>query len=117
MATSSSSTRVLWKGAITFGLVHIPVALHAATQSTGIDFDWLDKRTMDPVGYKRVNKKAGKDVEREQIVKGVAIEKEHYVVLTEDEIKAAYPKATQTIEIERFVPAGERKPDEFRDSF
>src|SRR5438093_1138694 len=106
MATSSSSTRVLWKGAITFGLVHIPVALHAATQSTGIDFDWLDKRTMDPVGYKRVNKKTGKEVEREQIVKGVAVEKEHYVVVTDDEIKAAYPKATQTIEIERFVPAG-----------
>ncbi|HEY2978105.1 MAG TPA: Ku protein [Burkholderiaceae bacterium] len=104
MATSSN--RVLWKGAITFGLVHIPVALHAATQSSGIDFDWLDKRTMDPVGYKRVNKKTGKEVEREQIVKGVAVEKEHYVVLTDDEIKAAYPKATQTIEIERFVPAG-----------
>jgi DNA end-binding protein Ku len=105
MATTSS-TRVLWKGAITFGLVHIPVALHAATQSSGIDFDWLDKRTMDPVGYKRVNKKTGKEVQREQIVKGVAVEKEHYVVLTDDEIKAAYPKATQTIEIERFVPAG-----------
>ena len=53
---TNSSTRILWKGAISFGLVHIPVALHSATSETGIDFDWLDKRTMDPVGYKRVNK-------------------------------------------------------------
>jgi DNA end-binding protein Ku len=104
---ASSGTRVLWKGAITFGLVHIPVALHSATNEGGIDFDWLDKRSMDPVGYKRVNKKTGKEVERENIVKGVAVEKEHYVVLTDEEIKAAYPKSTQTIEIERFVPVGQ----------
>ena len=42
--------RVLWKGAISFGLVHIPVALYSATVDHGIDFDWIDKRTMDPVG-------------------------------------------------------------------
>jgi len=104
---ASSGTRVLWKGAITFGLVHIPVALHSATHEGGIDFDWLDKRSMDPVGYKRVNKKTGKEVERENIVKGIAVEKEHYVVLTDEEIKAAYPKSTQTIEIDRFVPVGQ----------
>ena len=56
-AMTESSSRVLWKGAITFGLVHIPVALHKATSEQGIDFDWLDKRTMDPVGYKRIKKK------------------------------------------------------------
>ena len=42
-------------GAIAFGLVHIPVSLHTATADHGIDFDWLDKRSMDPVGYKRIN--------------------------------------------------------------
>ena len=57
MATSTASSRALWKGAISFGLVHIPVALHSATDEQGLNFDWLDKRTMDPVGYKRVNKK------------------------------------------------------------
>jgi len=97
--------RVLWKGAISFGLVHIPVALYSATTDHGIDFDWLDKRTMDPVGYKRINKKTGKEIAREQIVKGVEYESGEYVVLSDKEIAAAYPKTTQTIEIESFVPA------------
>ena len=102
-----STSRVIWKGAISFGLVHIPVALHSATSESGPDFDWLDKRTMDPIGYKRINKKTGKEVEKENIVKGVAYEEGHYVVLTEDEIKAALPKSAQTIEIESFVSAAE----------
>jgi len=104
-AARKGEPRVLWKGAISFGLVHIPVALHTATQAHGIDFDWLDKRTMDPVGYKRVNKKSGREVAREQIVKGVEVEHGQYVVLSDAEIAAAYPKTTQTIEIETFVPA------------
>lgn len=97
--------RVLWKGAISFGLVHIPVALYSATTDHGIDFDWLDKRTMDPVGYKRINKKTGKEIAREQIVKGIEYEDGEYVVLSDKEISDAYPKTTQTIEIETFVPA------------
>ena len=60
---------------------------------------------MDPVGYKRVNKKTGKEIAREQIVKGVEYEDGQYVVLSDKEIAAAYPKTTQTIEIETFVPA------------
>jgi DNA end-binding protein Ku len=98
------ASRVLWKGAISFGLVHIPVALHSATSESGIDFDWLDKRSMDPVGYKRINKRTGKEIGKENIVKGVEYEDGQYVVLSEEEIAAAYPKTTQTIEIESFVP-------------
>ena len=104
---ATSSRRVLWKGAISFGLVHIPIALHSATSEQGIDFDWLDKRTMDPVGYKRINKKTGKEIDRENIVKGVQYEDGQYVIVSQDEIEAAYPKTTQTIEIEAFVDAGE----------
>lgn len=102
-----SSARVVWKGAISFGLVHIPVALYTATTSSGVDFDWLDKRTMEPVGYKRINKKTGKEIAAADIVKGVEVEDGHYVVLSADEIKAAFPKTTQTIEIETFIRAGE----------
>ncbi|CAN7677874.1 Ku protein [Variovorax sp. LjRoot130] len=106
MPTSKTpAPRVLWKGAISFGLVHIPVALYSATVDHSIDFDWLDKRTMDPVGYKRVNKKTGKEIAREQIVKGIEYEDGEYVVLSDKEIADAYPKTTQTIEIETFVPA------------
>ncbi|HSC64442.1 MAG TPA: Ku protein [Caldimonas sp.] len=100
-------SRVIWKGAISFGLVHVPVALYPASQEIGIDFDWLDKRTMDPVGYKRVNKRTGKEIDREDIVKGIKQPDGDYVVLSDEEIKEAYPVSTQTIEIERFVPAGE----------
>ena len=102
---ASTSKRILWKGAISFGLVHIPIALHSATQANGLDFDWLDKRTMDPVGYKRINKKTGKEVSKENIVKGIEVEDGHYVVLSQEEIADAYPKTTQTIEIESFVSA------------
>ncbi len=105
VSKKASAPRVLWKGAISFGLVHIPVALYSATTSQGIDFDWLDKRTMDPVGYKRINKKTGKEIARENIVKGIEYEDGEYVVLSEKEIEDAYPKTTQTIEIESFVPA------------
>ena len=104
-AGKKGEPRVLWKGAITFGLVHIPVALYAGTRAHGVDFDWLDKRSMDPVGYKRVNKKTGREVAREQIVKGIEYEDGEYVVLSDKEIADAYPKTTQTIEIETFVPA------------
>lgn len=95
--------RSIWKGAISFGLVHIPVALQSATSSENVDFDWLDKRTMDPVGYKRVNKVTGKEVTKENIVKGIQYEKGKYILLNEDEIKSAHPKSTQTIEIFSFV--------------
>ena len=99
--------RVIWKGAISFGLVHVPVALYPASEDVGIDFDWLDKRSMDPVGYQRVNKRTGKEIQAADIVKGVKQDDGDYVVLTEEQIKAAYPKATQTIEIESFVNASE----------
>ena len=104
MATSS---RTLWKGAITFGLVHIPVGLHTASTESGVDFDWLDKRSMDPVGYKRINKKTGKEIDKDNIVKGFEYEDGKYVVISPDEIEAVYPRTTQTIEIQRFIDANE----------
>lgn len=100
-------SRVIWKGAITFGLVHVPVALYPASQEIGIDFDWLDKRSMDPVGYKRVNKRTGKEIQNDDIVKGIKQDDGDYVILSDEQIKAAYPKTTQTIEIESFVKASE----------
>jgi DNA end-binding protein Ku len=102
-----TSTRTLWKGAITFGLVHIPVGLHSATQESGLDFDWIDKRSGDRVGYKRINKATGKEIATSDIVKGIEYEDGQYVILTPEELEAAYPKTLQTIEIEAFVKAGE----------
>ncbi|MDU9405479.1 Ku protein [Pseudomonas sp. zfem004] len=99
--------RAIWKGAISFGLVHIPVSLNTAVRTERVDFDWLDKRSMEPVGYKRVNKITGKEIDKENIVKGVEYEKGRYVVISEEEIRKARPEATQTIDIFSFVDAGE----------
>ena len=97
--------RAIWKGAISFGLVHVPVALYPASQESGIDFDWLDARSMDPVGYRRINKRTGKEIGKEHIVRGIRHGDGEYVVLDDDEIRAAYPRTTQTIELESFAAA------------
>lgn len=99
--------RAIWKGAISFGLVHVPVGLYPASREDGIDFDWLDKRSMDPVGYKRVNKRTGREITKENIVKGIRQEDGDYVVLSDEQIREAYPQSTQTIAIEAFVTAAE----------
>jgi len=98
-----TSSRTLWKGAISFGLVHIPVTLHSATAEHRMKFNLLDKRTMNPVGNKQVNKATGKELPKEEIVKGYEYEKDQYVTVSDEEIKAALPKSTQTIEIEAFI--------------
>lgn len=99
----AASKRVVWKGAISFGLVNIPVALHTAVSESGVDFDWLDKRTMDRVGYKRINKTTGEEIEPENIVRAIAYDRQQYVVLTDEEIQSRLAQSTQTIEIESFV--------------
>ena len=99
--------RAIWKGAISFGLVHIPVSLNSAVSSDRVDFDWLDARSMEPVGYQRVNKVTGKEIAREHIVKGVEYQKGRYVVISEEEIRQARPEATQTIDIFAFVASDE----------
>lgn len=98
-----TSSRTLWKGAISFGLVHIPVTLHSATAENRMKFNLLDKSSMTPVGNRQVNKATGEEMQREEIVKGFEVEKDQFVVLTPDEIKAALPRSTQTIDIEAFV--------------
>ncbi|WP_342612174.1 Ku protein [Burkholderia ambifaria] len=97
--------RMIWKGAISFGLVHVPVQLFPATRTVKPSFRLLDKRSMDPVGYRQINKRTGKEVTREDIVRGYEYEKERYVVLTDEEIRAANPESTQTVDILTFVDA------------
>jgi len=103
--TAPASTRAVWKGAISFGLVHIPIVLYSATAETRPKFNLIDPSTMSPVGNKQVSKTTGEAVQREDLVKGVQVDEGQYVVLTKDEIRTALPKSTQTIEIESFVDA------------
>jgi DNA end-binding protein Ku len=100
-------SHMIWKGAISFGLVHVPVQLFPATQSEKVGFNLLDKRSIDPIGYRQINKRTGKEVTRDNIVRGFEYEKDKYVVLSDDEIRSANPESTQTVDILAFVDAPE----------
>ena len=102
--------RTLWKGAVSFGLVHIPVGLYSAEKRNSFDLTMLDRRSMKPVGFKRYNKETGEDVSWDDIVKGYEYEKDRYVVLTEEDFKRANVEATQTIDILSFVDGDEIGP-------
>ena len=111
--SAPASTRAVWKGAISFGLVHIPVVLYSATAETRPKFNLIDPATMSPVGNKQVSKTTGEAVQRDELVKGIQVEDGQYVVLSKDDIRNALPKSTQTIEIESFVDADEIDPTFF----
>jgi DNA end-binding protein Ku len=99
--------RALWKGAISFGLVHIPVELISASLDHELDLSMLDRRDFAPIGYKRYNKQTGKEVEWDDIIKGYEYKTDEYVVLSEEDLRQANVKATQTIDIVTFVDAPE----------
>ena len=96
--------RGLWKGAISFGLVNVPVELFSAEKrSAEIDLTMLDKRDLAPVGYKRVNKATGKEVPWSEVVKGYEYEDEKYVVLSAEDFRRANVEASKTVDIAAFV--------------
>jgi DNA end-binding protein Ku len=97
--------RALWKGAISFGLINIPVELYAAEKRDELDFTMLDKRDLSPVGYKRYNKKNGKEVVLDNIIKGYEYEDGQYVLLSDEDLRRANVEATQSVDIQCFVDA------------
>ncbi|TFW24673.1 non-homologous end joining protein Ku [Duganella callida] len=101
------AARALWKGAISFGLVYIPVEMYTAVQEHDLDLTMLDKRDFSPIGYKRYNKSSGKEVTWDNIVKGYEYEDNEYVVLSEEDLRRANVEATQTIDIHAFVESAE----------
>ncbi|HEV7816501.1 MAG TPA: Ku protein [Janthinobacterium sp.] len=97
--------RSLWKGAISFGLVHIPVELYSAVKENELDLTMLDRRDFSPIGFRRYNKHTGQEVEWDNIIKGYEYADDEYVVLSDEDLKRANVKATQTIDIFAFVSA------------
>jgi DNA end-binding protein Ku len=97
----------MWKGAISFGLVHIPVELYPATTEHSLDLHMLDRRDFAPIGFKRYNKNTGKEVSWDDIIKGYEYATDEYVVLSDEDLRRANPEATQTIDILAFVDAGQ----------
>lgn len=94
--------RALWKGAISFGLIYVPVELHTAAKDNTLPLHQLDSRDFAPVGYQRVNKKTGKEVDWSHIVKGYEYRKGDFVALADADFKHANVKASETIEIDTF---------------
>src|SRR5204862_4680066 len=107
----AAMARGLWKGAISFGLVNVPVELFSAQKrSSELDLTMLDKRDMAPVGYRRVNKATGKEVPWEDVVKGYEYEDDKYVVLSEEDFRRANPDASKTADILAFVDLADIAP-------
>lgn len=104
------ATRAIWKGAISFGLVNIPISLYSATRTEDLKFRLLREGDLSPVNYKRVAGADGKEVPWEKIVKGYEYEKGKFVVLKEEDFKRVDIEATQTVDIERFVNLEEVNP-------
>ncbi len=96
-------TRPIWNGTISFGLLNVPVQLHAGERSVDLHFRLLDSRDRRPIRYERINSESGEEVAWKDIVKAFEYEKGNYVVIPEQELRAAAPEATETVEIEAFV--------------
>jgi DNA end-binding protein Ku len=106
--------RGLWKGAISFGLVNVPVELFSAEKRTKeLDLTMLDKRDLAPVGYKRYNKSTEEDVPWSEIVKGYEYEDGKYVVLSDEDFRRANVEASKTVDIHAFVDRDEIAPKFF----
>lgn len=94
--------RALWKGAISFGLIYVPVELHTASKENTLPLHMLDSRDFAPIGFHRVNKNTGKEVDWGHIVKGYEYKKGEFVALADADFKHANVKASETIQIDTF---------------
>src|SRR5262245_46322310 len=102
--------RPVWTGSISFGLVNIPIKLYAATESHRVGFHELERGSGARIRYKRVAEGSGREVEWKKIQKGFEVGKDRYVVLTDEELEAAEPRKTHTVDIEQFVPLADIDP-------
>jgi len=95
--------RPIWSGAISFGLVNVPVKLFSAVTSKDVRFHQLDGKSNSRIRQKRVSVATGDEVAYDDLVKAYEIAPDNYVVITPEELDALDPKATKTIDIEDFV--------------
>jgi DNA end-binding protein Ku len=102
--------RAIWTGAISFGLVNVPVKLYSATSQKTVRFHQLSSKTGARIRQKRVDPSTDEEVPYEEIVKGYEITPDHYVLIEPEELEALDPKATKTIDVEDFVDLSEIDP-------
>jgi DNA end-binding protein Ku len=109
--------RTIWKGALSFGLVNIPVGLYPATSDKSIHFNQFEEGTSDRIRYKKVNERTGEEVPQDRIVRGFDLGGGEYVVLSEEELETAEPKKSRQVEISDFVEQADIDPVFFRSSY
>ena len=100
----------MWSGAISFGLVNVPVKLYSAVSRKTVRFHQLNAKTGTRIAQKRVDPSTGEEVNYEDLVKGYELTKEHYVVITPEELDALDPEKSRTIDIEDFVDLADIDP-------
>jgi DNA end-binding protein Ku len=111
--SGSRSRRAVWKGAVSFGLVYIPVHMHTAARDSTLDLDLIDRRDFSAVGYQRYNKRTGKVVDWADVIKGYEYKKGQYVALTDEDFRQANVEASQTIDIVSFAQNADIPPEYF----
>jgi DNA end-binding protein Ku len=109
--------RAMWKGAISFGLVTIPVAVYPATEEKSLKFNQLHDEDLGRIRYKRVCAVDGEEVDFDHIVKGYEVEKDRYVVLTDEDLDAVPVESSRAIDIQQFVDLDEIDPILFKKSY
>lgn len=109
--------RSIWKGAINFGLVTIPVGLYTATDNKTPKFKQLRKTDHSPIRYKRVAETDGEEVVWDDIVKGYEFEKDRYVVFTDEELASAHPEGNKLVDVVQFVDESEIDPVMYKSSY
>jgi DNA end-binding protein Ku len=102
--------RAMWSGSLSFGLVNVPVALFSATRDRDVHFRELHEPDRSPVETHRVSAADGKAVPWEEVAKGYEVKDGQWVLLTEEDLQAAAPRQSRTIDIERFVQEQEIDP-------
>ena len=102
--------RAIWSGSVSFGLVNVPVRLFNATTDKDVHFHQLDEKSGSRIRYRKVSEKSGREVPDERIVSGYELDEGRYVSLTDEELGAAEPERTHTIDIEDFVALDEIDP-------
>ena len=111
------ATRSIWSGAISFGLVSVPVSMFTATESKELRFHFLDRRDMSPIGYDKVSKETGKHVDSDDIVRGFEFERGRFVELSDEDIDRIDVELTHSIDICDFVAIDEIDPIYFRKAY
>jgi len=109
--------RAIWSGAISFGLVTIPVALYSATHDHTVHFNQFERGTSDRIRYQRINERTGEEVDYSDVVKGHDVGGGEYVVVEQEELDDIAPGRSRTIDIDTFVDLADIDPVHFQKSY